>query len=105
MAAIIPISNSTGEIARLRAQALQLIERDPALNPELLARGLSTPQIIHSTVMRFRKEPRNPGRLIDDFHAIAATAPLGEIEVNEIVLTEETKPYMREGKVLHRFGN
>jgi hypothetical protein len=103
-AAIIPISNPTGEIARLRARVRQLIECDPALHAELLARGLSAPQIIHSTVMRFQREPPDPGRLIEDFQPIAATARLGGMEVNEILLTEETKPYMREGKVLHRFG-
>lgn len=102
-AAIIPISNPTGEIARLRAQALQLIGRDSALHAELLPRGLAAPEIIHSTIMRFERGPQNPARLIEDFQAIAATTHLGRIEVNEVFLTQETKPYMREGRILHRF--
>jgi hypothetical protein len=101
-AVIIPISNSNGEIARIRTETLQLIRRDPELHTELLARDLTVPEIIHSTIMRFPRQLEDLGGFINRFQAIAATACPREIEVSEIFLTEETKPYMREGRVLWR---
>jgi hypothetical protein len=102
-AAILPGANPSGEIQRIRERATQLLGANCPLHERLLHGGLSVPGIIHSTVMRLKKAPRDLPRLVAEFDAIAAaTKPFG-ITVPEILLTTETKPYMRQGEILHRF--
>jgi hypothetical protein len=103
-AAILPISNPSGQIAQIRQRAGQLLDGNKDLRDQLSRRGLNVPGIIHSTILRFKKAPRDPRQFTAGFdHAAAAAMPFA-IEVNEILLTTETKPYMRSGEILHRFA-
>ncbi len=102
-AAIIPISNPGGEVTRLRQAVRQALEADGALHGELLRRGLNVPGIIHSTVLRFKAAPANLPRFLADFDAAAAAVPV-EAAIDELLLTTETKPYMRAGEIRHRFA-
>lgn len=103
-AAILPVANPTGEIARIRQAATRSLEGNKELHQKLLRSGLTVPGIIHSTIMRLKKAPRDPARFAAGFDTVAAaTAPLAMI-VRKILFTVETKPYMRQGEILHRFS-
>ena len=103
-AVILPVANPSGEIARMRQRAGQLLESNQALHEKLLRNGLNVPGIVHSTIMRFKKAPQDLSRFTAGFDAVAAaTAPFA-MTVREILLTTETKPYMREGEIVHRFA-
>jgi len=86
-AGIIPILNKTGEIKRIRGVELDLPE-------------MNIPGIIHSTFVRFMETPEKQA-FIEKFNN--AVQAFGETTVSELLLTSETKPYMRSGEVLHRF--
>ncbi len=103
-AAILPVANPSGEIARIRRRASQLLEGNKELHGKLLHGGLNAPGIIHSTIMRLKKMPRNLPRFTANFDAVAATTAPFAMIVKEILLTLETKPYMREGKIVQRFA-
>lgn len=61
------------------------------------------PSIVHSTVARFLKEPVSSSTLSDRFAEIASKFSLSDFNIDEILLTAELKPYMRQGKILARF--
>jgi hypothetical protein len=103
-AIIIPISNENGDIAKLRTDAHRLIESDAGLHTELSRHGLAAPKIVHSTIARFTRQPADIGKFICDFRALADASKMGEICVNEIYLTDETRPYMRGGEILRGFA-
>jgi hypothetical protein len=102
-AAILPISDPSGEIARLRRNIIGSLEADKELRVKLSGAGLNVPAIIHSTVMRFKAAPADFARFAADFEKAAGAAQPVEIKIEELLLTTETKPYMREGTVEHRF--
>jgi hypothetical protein len=101
-AAFIPISDPAGAIARIRAQILQLIGLDAALQTDLKLHGLTVPGIIHATILRFKALPRNTLQFVNQFQTIAGNAALGQIKIEQILLTEEPRPYMRQGEILWR---
>ena len=102
-AAILPISDPSGEITRVRRNVISALEADKELHGKFLRAGLNVPGIIHSTVMRFKAAPSDPARFAADFEKAAGAAQQVEIMIDAILLTTETKPYMREGTVVHRF--
>jgi len=102
-AALLPISDPTGAIARLRQSIRSALAADQALEAELVRGGLNVPGIIHSTIMRFKSEPAHLAKFLADFDAVAATVEPFPLAVDELLLTTETKPYMREGQIFHRF--
>ncbi len=95
-AAILPILNPTKEVFRFREKIAPLLEDAFGLKVEV-------PRCVHSTIMRFLKYPPDVNRFIEQFELIAADTRMGESPINELLLTSETKPYMREGDVIHRF--
>jgi hypothetical protein len=101
-AAILPISNPTGEIARLRRKTAEAIATQPALQAKLVQEGFNVPGIVHSTILRFQSAPQDPARFTARFNEAAAEAQPFTITIEEIFLTAETKPYMREGAILQR---
>jgi hypothetical protein len=102
-AAILPISDETGSIARIRQTVRAALAADKALHAELVRAGLNVPGIIHSTIMRFKKEPANLAKFLANFdQAAAATEPF-TLAIDELLLTTETKPYMRAGEVVQCF--
>jgi hypothetical protein len=102
-AAILPISDTSGEIGRVRRDFLHALKAYTELYNELSRAGLNVPSIVHSTVLRFKSAPKDYGKFAADFaEAFRAVTPV-EIVVNELLLTTETKPYMREGTVVRRF--
>jgi hypothetical protein len=103
-AAILPMANPSGEILQIRRRASQLLRGNRELHEKLLCAGLNVPEIIHSTIMRLKTAPRDLPRFEAGFDAIAATTSPFATTVGEILLTTETKPYMREGEILHRFA-
>jgi hypothetical protein len=102
-AAIIPMSNPTGEIVRIRNRVVESFDRNGSLRARLEPLGLKVPPLIHSTIMRFRVVPTDTDSFLSAFDALASRAHLGLIRVNEILLTTEAKPYMRDGSVSRRF--
>jgi hypothetical protein len=65
--------------------------------------GLNVPGIIHSTIMRFKREPNDLPKLLADFDQVAATTEPFPLAIDELLLTTETKPYMRAGDIVDRF--
>jgi len=102
-AAILPIADPSGEITRIRRNVIGALEADKELQGKLSRAGLNVPAIIHSTVMRFKSAPSDLARFAADFAEAAGAAHPVEIMIEELLLTTETKPYMREGTVMHRF--
>lgn len=102
-AGILPLRNPDGEVTRLRQRAIELLGRNEPLHRDLMERGLNVPGIIHSTVMRFRQPPPDLGKFLAAFDEFATETDFPPVEVREILLTSETKPYMRDGKILRRF--
>jgi hypothetical protein len=102
-AAILPISDPAGAIMRLRQSIRAALSADKALEAELVRGGLNVPGIVHSTIMRFKSEPSNLPKFLADFDAVAATVEPFPLTIHELLLTTETKPYMRAGEIIHRF--
>jgi hypothetical protein len=102
-AAILPISDATGAIARIRQTIRAALAADKALHAELVRGGLNVPGIIHSTIMRFKSEPSNLAKFLADFDQAAVAAEPFTLAIDELLLTTETKPYMRAGEIVHRF--
>jgi hypothetical protein len=102
-AGILPITDPSGEFSRIRRNVVAALEADGELHHKLSAAGLNVPGIIHSTIMRFKSTPSDPARFAADFEQAAGPPQQVEITINELLLTTETKPYVREGSVAHRF--
>jgi hypothetical protein len=102
-AAILPISDATGAIARIRQTVRAALEADKALHAELARGGLNVPGIIHSTIMRFKSQPASLAKFLADFDKASAEAEPFTLDIDQLLLTTETKPYMRAGEVVHRF--
>jgi hypothetical protein len=69
----------------------------------LAREGLNVPGIIHSTIMRFKGQPENLERFLKDFDKVVAGIQPFPLAIGELLLTTETKPYMRAGEIVHRF--
>lgn len=95
-AAILPILNPGKEIFYLREKIAPLLKN--ALNLKV-----KVPKNIHSTVLRFLKRPPDAREFIKKFESIAVNTRFSEVSINELLLTSETKPYMRGGEKLHCF--
>ncbi len=102
-AAILPISDASGAIPRIRESVTATLAADKGLHSELMRAGLNVPGIIHSTIMRFKSQPRDLPRFLADFDQVAATAKPFPLAIDELLLTTETKPYMRAGEIVGRF--
>ncbi|HEV7927497.1 MAG TPA: hypothetical protein VGR14_19255 [Verrucomicrobiae bacterium] len=102
-AAILPISDATGAIADIRQSIRSALAADKELHAELVLGGLNVPGIIHSTIMRFKSEPRDLTKFLADFDQAAATSEPFPLAIDELLLTTETKPYMRAGEIVGRF--
>jgi hypothetical protein len=96
-AAFLPILNPGGEVRRIRqVLAEELRGVDPELSP------LKLPNAVHSTVMRFRRPPSDPDAFVAGFLEIARGVRFGAATIDELLVTTETKPYMRGGKIVAR---
>lgn len=102
-AGILPLLNPDGEVQRLRRRVVELLRGHPALYEELNARGMNVPGIIHSTVLRLRQPPTDQCKFLAGFDEASASVGFPTLTVGEILLTSETKPYMRGGEILQRF--
>ncbi len=95
-AGFFPMRNPSGEIARLRERALAFCQAQSGV-----LSGAVAPRTIHSTFVRFRRLPRDPLTFAAQFEAAAKSSGVDRIEVDEILVTVETKPYMRAGRRAH----
>jgi hypothetical protein len=102
-AAILPMSDPTGAITRLRQSIRAALAADKGLEAELARGGLNVPGIIHSTILRFKSEPAHLAGFLADFDAAAAAVEPFPLAIDELLLTTETKPYMRAGEIVQRF--
>ncbi len=91
--------NPSGEIARLRERALDFCRRHGGILSNAAA-----PRTIHATFVRFRRPPRDALAFAAQFEAAARTSRVDRIHVDEILVTLETKPYMRAGHRAHRIS-
>jgi hypothetical protein len=96
-AAFLPILNRGGEVRRLRQV---LIDELRGVEPTLAT--LKLPNAVHSTVLRFRQPPAEPNTFVERFRDIARGVTFGKATVDELLVTTETKPYMRDGEIVHR---
>jgi hypothetical protein len=97
-AVYVPIREPAGSVARLRALALAAL---PAIDQRFAA--CRPPPAIHFTMARFRRAPAAPDDFAARFEVWAQSRSLGRARVAELLLTSETRPYMRAGAVLARF--
>jgi predicted RNase H-like HicB family nuclease len=102
-AAILPISDPTSAIADIRQTVRAALAADKGLHAELARGGLNVPGIIHSTIMRFKSQPGNLAKFLAEFDDAAAAAEPFTLTIDELLLTTETKPYMRAGEIADRF--
>jgi len=93
-AAFLPIRNPTHEIALLRERALAF-----CLSFGGMLADASAPQSVHSTVVRFRETPPDAAAFGQAFDRVARTFNLGRTVVDRVLVTVETKPYMRAGGI------
>jgi hypothetical protein len=96
-AAFLPILNPTGEVVRLRREALALCRKTGGIMADAVAPG-----VIHSTILRFRERPRDAAAFCSAFDRITSRFTLGKAIIDELVVTLEPKPYMRDGRATHR---
>jgi hypothetical protein len=92
-AVFLPIADPAGALARFRQQVLPALRAcSPAFD-----RG-QPPRAVHSTLARFRAVP-GPGfeRRFDDW---ALGRALGPMRVDAMLMTTETRPYMRAGEIV-----
>ena len=102
-AAILPLSNPTDEIPYIRRRIVELLSGNAQLRDRLGRLGLNLPPLIHSSIMRFKSAPKEPAVFLAKFDELAARTRLGSMRINEILITTETKPYMRAGATIKRF--
>lgn len=95
-AVIMPIKNESNEIETLR----NILANEIKEKQNIIA---LKPSIIHSTIGRFIKKINNSEDFKKDFYKISRKQNIGIATINEILLTSETKPYMREGKILKKY--
>lgn len=103
-AAVLPVLNPTGEIQKLRRLVTDALKAEKKLYEKLQNAGLTTPGIIHSTILRFKRAPDNLFAFLGGFDGIAFQTKPFTVRIRELLLTAETKPYMRGGEVLRRFS-
>jgi hypothetical protein len=95
-AAFLPMRDEAGVIARLREQVLpRLAAADPAF-----AR-CQPPRAVHATLARFHRPP--PPTLVPAFTTWARQHTLGRARIDSLLMTTETRPYMREGRVVRSY--
>jgi hypothetical protein len=92
-AAFLPIADPAGALAQLRQAVLPALR---ACSP--VFQRCQPPRAVHATLARFRAapDPAFPGR----FDQWARDRALGPLEVPALLMTTETRPYMREGAVV-----
>jgi len=61
------------------------------------------PRAVHMTVLRFRAAPRDPATFVQRFRSVAGETSFGSASVEDLIITSETRPYMIEGAIEHRF--
>jgi hypothetical protein len=91
-AAFLPMKNPGGEVARLRDRTLAFCRSTGGI----LARAVA-PRIVHSTLLRFRRVPTDAHAFAAGFERVVRGVWLGQIRIDELAVTLEPKPYMREG--------
>jgi hypothetical protein len=96
-AAFLPILNPGGEVGRIRE-----VLADELRNADAARAGLKLPNAVHSTVLRFRQVPADPKAFVERFLEIAKGVSFGTATIDELLVTTETKPYMRNGEIVHR---
>lgn len=96
-AVILPMADILGEMARLRASVGAVLEGVSELR-------LKIPGIVHSTIGRFTRVPADPVRFRQRFAEVTQDVDFGTITFGEVLLTAETRPYMRRGDVIARFA-
>jgi hypothetical protein len=95
-AAFLPIYNPGGEIYEIRKAALSV------LNGGNRSYDLDVPKAIHSTILRFKDVPENSEEILLKFEEIMKDFHILEGTIRELYVTEELKPYMKEGRILEK---
>lgn len=100
-AAFLPIRNRGKEVIKLREAAARVLE--PYLL-QTLKRKIKIPDLIHTTIFRFRRRPADEKEFISKFDQIASNFRINKVAIKEIMLTAEIKPYMHDFEILHHFS-
>jgi hypothetical protein len=95
-AVFLPIQDPAGAVARLRAAVMPALR---AGSPRFAQ--CHPPAVVHSTLARFRAAPRPD--FAARFERWATDRVLGPARVGSILLTTETRPYMRDGQAVGVF--
>jgi hypothetical protein len=103
-AAFVEWRNPAGEVGLIRQMAEAWAHADADLAALGPAAGFGVPNIIHSTVLRFRGPLADPPAFLAGFERLAGRIRLSSLPVRDLLITAETRPYMRAGQVLHRLS-
>jgi hypothetical protein len=96
-AVYLPIQDETGAVARVRGAVLPALR---AASP--LLRDCRPPPAVHSTIARFAAAPNSDFAARFDRWAAEGRA-LGPVTIDAVLVTTETRPYMKEGRVVKAF--
>lgn len=102
-AAILPGSNQTNELLTIREAVAEALRAEGPLLAELQTLGFRVPDVVHSTIMRFIGVPAHLESFLAAFDALGGEFDTSRLRITEILLTEETRPYMRRGNIVDRF--
>lgn len=102
-AAILPLSDPSDAITEIRNGIAESLSSVPELKTQLTGLGLNIPPIVHSTIMRFKEAPDDINAFVEKFDEISRSVSRIPMRVTELYITTETKPYMRQGEIIHRF--
>jgi hypothetical protein len=95
-AASLPVYNPTREIDNMRKQAAGILRVND------IVYDLEIPDSIHSTILRFKEAPSDRTEFLRRFKQITKGCVFREGKINNICITEEIKPYMKEARILDK---
>jgi len=93
-AAFFPMNDQAGAMATLRQAALSFCRTRGGI-----LRNASAPRAVHSTFLRFRRAPAEPTAFARAFDEVAKSFVPTRMTIDRVLVTLETKPYMRAGRV------
>ncbi len=83
-AAILPLSDPSGAITRIRNRVIESLARNPSLRTCLDGLGFNIPPLVHSTIMRFKKASPDAQRFLSKFDEISSRVPRAVMRVDQV---------------------
>jgi len=93
-AAFLPMNDQAGAIATLRDRVLPFCRTQGGILTDA-----SAPRAVHSTFLRFRRAPADALAFARAFDEVARDFAPTRVAIDRVLVTLETKPYMRAGSI------